>query len=137
MKIGFTGTRLGLTNRQLSTLAFYMSKAGISEGHHGLCVGADEAFHGFASQLGWRIVGHPGTDLKWRANLDGFSTCWTPRPNLARNADILSETEWLFACPEGPERLRSGTWSTVRKARKLGRPITIIWPDGSVTRENQ
>jgi hypothetical protein len=37
--------------------------------------------------------------------------------------------------PSGPERLRSGTWATVRYARKLRKPITILWANGEVTEE--
>ena len=33
------------------------------------------------------------------------------------------------------EQLRSGTWATVRHARKLKRPIVIINPDGTLLLE--
>jgi predicted Rossmann fold nucleotide-binding protein DprA/Smf involved in DNA uptake len=33
------------------------------------------------------------------------------------------------------EELRSGTWATVRYARRIGRPITLLFPDGGVLRE--
>ena len=46
------------------------------------------------------------------------------------------ETDMLVACPKGPEEVRSGTWSTVRFARKRGKRIVIIMPDGTVTEEN-
>jgi hypothetical protein len=41
----------------------------------------------------------------------------------------------LAACPKGPEERRSGTWATVRYARKTGKPVVIFWPDGTVTEE--
>ena len=40
----------------------------------------------------------------------------------------------LIAAPaeqEG-ERLRSGTWATVRYARRLGRRVVLVCPDGSL-----
>jgi hypothetical protein len=38
--------------------------------------------------------------------------------------------------PDGfAENRRSGTWSTVRRARERGIPICIIWPNGNVERE--
>lgn len=42
----------------------------------------------------------------------------------------------MIATPSSKEEeLRSGTWSTVRYARKLRRPVTLIYPDGSVVEE--
>jgi hypothetical protein len=35
------------------------------------------------------------------------------------------ETDELIACPDRPERIRSGTWNTVRYSRKIGKPVTI------------
>jgi len=31
----------------------------------------------------------------------------------------------------------SGTWATIRYARKVGKPVTIIYPDGEIQEENQ
>lgn len=59
-----------------------------------------------------------------------------PKPYLVRNRDIVEETELLIAAPaKAVEHLQSGTWSTVRYARRFGRPISIIRPDGTVIRE--
>jgi hypothetical protein len=45
--------------------------------------------------------------------------------------DIVVESELLIATPkEVKEQLRSGTWATVRRARKVGIPIILITPDG-------
>ena len=57
------------------------------------------------------------------------------RPYLDRNKDMVRETAWLIAAPAEPEeQLRSGTWSTIRFARKLGKPVFLIFPDGTVNR---
>jgi len=49
---------------------------------------------------------------------------------------IVRETELLIAAPaEFSEQHRSGTWSTVRYARRLGRPVQIIGPDGRIRTE--
>jgi predicted Rossmann fold nucleotide-binding protein DprA/Smf involved in DNA uptake len=45
----------------------------------------------------------------------------------------VNETGVLVAMPDGPEELRSGTWATVRYARKQGKDGRIIYPDGLVT----
>jgi hypothetical protein len=58
-----------------------------------------------------------------------------PKPYLARNRDILRATEMLVAAPaQDIEQLRSGTWSTVRFARKTGRVVWVILPGGDVRR---
>ena len=43
---------------------------------------------------------------------------------------LVDACEVLLATPKGPEKLRSGTWATVRYARKVGKRIVIIEPDG-------
>jgi hypothetical protein len=49
----------------------------------------------------------------------------TPRPYLVRNRHIVDASSVLIATPKGDEELRSGTWSTVRYARKIRRDFTI------------
>ena len=59
------------------------------------------------------------------------------KPYLDRNKDIVLETQTLVATPaETTEQLRSGTWSTVRYARKLKRPAVLILPDGTIVFEH-
>jgi predicted Rossmann fold nucleotide-binding protein DprA/Smf involved in DNA uptake len=43
----------------------------------------------------------------------------------------------LVACPreEHGEETRSGTWSTVRYARRVGRPVIVVRPSGRIERE--
>jgi hypothetical protein len=132
MRIGFTGTRLGMTVAQRMRFADLL--AGVAgELHHGDCVGADTGAHSIACDLGLRIVIHPPDDPKLRAWCRPADRTLAPKPYLQRNRDIVLDTECLIAAPgEAVEQLRSGTWSTVRYARKLGRPIWIINPDGSL-----
>jgi len=60
-----------------------------------------------------------------------------PKPYLERNHNIVDESELLIACPKSKEEeLRSGTWATVRYARKKGVRIILIYPDGSVSEES-
>lgn len=59
-----------------------------------------------------------------------------PLPYLARNCVIVDEADILLACPKGPEEQRSGTWATVRYARKQNKRIVIVYPDGTITTEN-
>jgi hypothetical protein len=61
-----------------------------------------------------------------------------PKLFKIRNLDIVQESELLIAAPAGPERrasgalARSGTWQTVRMARRKGIPIFIVDTDGNI-----
>lgn len=141
MKIGFTGTREEVTHPAKMELHRRPSQLPRTthEFHHGGCIGADLEFHlqvriVFAG-TGAKIALHPPENPALRARVAGDITS-DERPYLVRNKTIVDCTEALIAMPNGLEEIRSGTWSTIRYARKLGRPILIIWPDGHVTKEN-
>lgn len=136
MRIGFTGTQDGMTRAQRAAVFDELPKATEDhEVHHGCCVGADAEFHDLVEQwLPCRIVGHPPLNTSKMAKL-GCDDFMEPMEYLARNRQIVEHSQVLIAAPKGAEELRSGTWSTVRYARKRGVPVTIVWPDGAVTRE--
>lgn len=144
MKVGFTGSREGMTEAQLR--AFRKGAAELftdpsNAFHHGCCVGADEqaavavrAHHTPAVS----IIGHPPSHY---AQLSETACAVNdenhdPRPYLDRNRDIVDASDVLMACPKGPEEQRSGTWATVRYGRRKGKRIVIVWPDGTVTEES-
>lgn len=137
MRLGFTGTQLGMTPAQSLAVFDEVDALFPDEADHGLCIGADKQFHEMLRGLSpsVSIVGHPPSNQSKMADCD-CDRLWLPKPYLERNRDIVDASEQLLAAPQGPEEQRSGTWSTVRYARKRGKPVTIIWPDGSVTREN-
>jgi len=94
---------------------------------HGDCVGADAEAHEIASVLLGpnRIHIRPPSDSThraWCAAAIEFPT----EPYLKRDHKIVETTQVLIAAPKGPEILRSGTWATVRHARKLGRIILLL-----------
>jgi hypothetical protein len=139
MKVGFTGSRDGTTCEQHKALCAKVRELDITEFHHGCCVGADA--EAFAAVRTWvkaaRTVAHPPDK---RAMLSGNAVLLSderrePRPYLDRNRDIVDACDVLLACPKGPEEQRSGTWATVRYARKKGKQIYIFWPNGEVTEE--
>jgi len=109
------------------------------EFHHGDCVGADEEAHAIIwamvqdEGLDCLIVIHPPTDEKFRAFCgvvrDPHVEIRAPKPYLERNHDIVDETEVLIATPgTHQEMTRSGTWATIRYARKRYHPIGLIEP---------
>ncbi len=134
MKIGFTGTQRGMSEAQRISFeaGLRLMFEGLSdEFHHGDCIGADAQAHTIAEKIGFIMVLHPPIDPKKQAHCEGdFSR--KPKPYIERNHDIVDETELLIATPGEPtEQLRSGTWATIRYARKLRRRLVIIGPEGN------
>jgi hypothetical protein len=125
MKVGITGTRLGISIKAIHKLEDTLIELQATELHHGDCCGADSQAHDVAKRLDIRVVGHPPLKAELRA-FRKFDEERPAKDYLVRNRDIVNEVEHLIALPDGPERTRSGTWSTVRYARKLGKPVTTI-----------
>ncbi len=137
-RLGFTGSRVGMKEAQEK--AFWaalkdFAEAGFAEFHHGDCLGADHRAHSAAMALDLWTVGHIPTNESKRAHCC-FDEQRKPKHYIARNHAIVDETDHLLAAPGmQAEEQRSGTWATIRHARRTGKPITIIWPDGNVKRE--
>jgi predicted Rossmann fold nucleotide-binding protein DprA/Smf involved in DNA uptake len=132
--IGFTGSRVGMTPAQQDALrSLLVSGAGVL--HYGDAVGADEQAHDIAVAVGRAVVIHPGSFSDQRA-FKPAKEIRRPKKPLVRNKDIVRETAVLMAAPaQEVEQLRSGTWSTIRFARHLSRPVVIVLPDGSYIAE--
>ena len=135
IRIGFTGTQIGMTNKQAVAVEDLLRKLNPTGGlfRHGDCTGADYDAHCIVRRLGgWAICTHPPTEARKRAwCVADFK--WPTRPYLVRNRDIVDNSDRMVACPKGQtEELRSGTWSTIRYTRKQGKPLYIVWPDGQV-----
>lgn len=135
ISIGFTGTSKGMTNEQMSALHGALLYAKIAypidrlwEFHFGDCVGADAEAAEIAYRLGYFLVSHPPFDPSARA-FTKADRVWVPKTYLQRNHDIVDATDMLIATPRTSKEVqRSGTWATIRYARKLGRGICILNP---------
>lgn len=135
MKIGFTGSRYFISAHQVDSLESVLKELmPIAEFHHGDCIVADSVAHVFADVMGITIIVHPPINDMYRAHNSGTTTTiMEPKPYLERNHDIVDAIDLLIACPkDGVERMRSGTWATVRYARTKGIPVAIIYPSGEV-----
>lgn len=136
MNIGFTGTRKGMTAYQkdvLDKMFWVWSRNEPHEirFHHGGCVGADYHAHMIAKQYGMTIVIHPPTNDKHQAMGAVADELRDPKPYLDRNHDIVDESDFLIACPKSEVEIRrSGTWATVRYARRSGKRLMLIPPEG-------
>lgn len=141
IEIGFTGTRHGMSARQLESVRKIVKKstAGTTtfRAHHGDCVGADCEFHAIAVEAdsdAWTVI-HPGPIGEHSAGCVGDDR-HDPLPHMLRNRRIVAASTVMIATPfEATEQPRGGTWATIRIARKAGKPLAIAWPDGSVTKE--
>lgn len=134
MIVGFSGTSEGITAKQAYALRKLLEYLSPREFHHGDCVGADEQAHQIARTMGTTIVIHPPEVWKHRAFCTEYNRISTCKPYLVRNKDIALECDVLVATPKTrEEQLRSGTWATVRYARKLGRRVYLVHTDGSTT----
>lgn len=135
MILGFTGSRAGITPAQRTTLLRLFERLGYCEFHHGDCVGADAAAHSLALLPAFRfhIIIHPPISPRLRAMCEGAAKVLTPKPYIQRNRDIVDACDHLLVCPNGEETIRSGTWATVRYARKRKRDYSIIHPAGITT----
>ena len=133
-KIGFTGTRSGMTKNQVLSFKDLIKAKEFGEFHHGMCIGSDEQAHDIIKNGKRRIIGHPPTYKKYMAECD-CDIIKTPNAYLARNKHIVDATEILIATPESKEVVHSGTWSTVRYARKKNKKIYIIHRSGRVSTE--
>ena len=130
MIIGFTGSRRGLSKEQMAQVNSVLIQHQATHLHHGDCVGSDEGFHRVGEEMAnVSITIHPPDKPGLRAFCDpqGEGVKKLPLPFLKRNHAIVDACDILIACPEtNQEQLRSGTWATIRYARKKGKEVIII-----------
>lgn len=150
--MGFTGTQRGMTVGQAQNVAHWLReyRERLPDQslvlHHGDCVGADHQAHVMAHGHGWEVEIHPGLDADGnsprRAHAENSAHAHVraihePCPYTERNMDIVLSAQIVLAAPDGPERRRSGTWSTVRAAERMGRMVVVFMPDGEIEMRNE
>lgn len=133
--IAFTGTQRGMTSRQVAALysvlkGFYAASnpGERPEFHEGDCIGSDKRAAIIARDVGFWVVSHPPLNSSRRAF---FSTDETRKEKdyISRNHDMVNEGHILVATPRTrEEELRSGTWATIRYAKKMDVPCIILDP---------
>jgi len=133
MKVSFTGTRLGMSRLQRQGLhdALEELRSSIVLFAHGCCIGADVEAHAIAREVcGPKlfIAALPST-AKTRAQVP--SDCnfvARAKPPLERDKDIVDlGKDLLIAAPlTDQESTRSGTWHTIRYAKKIGVMVLLL-----------
>ncbi len=128
MIVGFTGSRFERPPETIDRLRKLLIERRVTEAHHGDCFGFDAQAHDVCAELGIAIVIHPPNNDTMRAWKHG-SIILTPKPYIQRNRDIVLASQKIIAAPDGPEKTRSGTWSTIRYAKSIGvRGVILPWP---------
>lgn len=129
--IGFTGTRKGMSLAQkdqlVNILRYYCSIRKVNF-RHGACCGADIEADQIARNLGCKMFIQPSNHVKTRVHCEEPDDIVFPeKPPLIRDKDIVWNCMTLLAAPKSnKEELRSGTWTTVRYARKLNKDIVML-----------
>lgn len=134
-KLGFTGTRKGMSKCQQAIIIDILREEGITEFHHGDCVGADKQFHDIVvkhnrfpyNDVSYLHVHPPDVDTYRAFCKEG--TIHSPKPYLERNKDIVDSSDLIIACPHVSDEInkqRSGTWSTIRYAKSKEKDIIIL-----------
>lgn len=138
MKVGFTGTRHGMTRYQKDSFLRLFQRLDATHFANGDCIGSDTQAANMVDE--WFpqvvIICHPPLDDRQRAYNSHFDERRTPKSHFARNRDIVNESDCLIATPVSqPLGASGGTVYTVNYARKQGKSVYLLWPDGSLSEE--
>lgn len=138
--IGFTGTQEGFNRFQCDALEDYLRRAlqyAVDHSRrpvfrHGECIGADDQASTMARWLGFYVISHPCTIDSKRCWNQQSHEVYQPMPPLDRNKIIVRLSDFMVATPKEEfreqEPVRSGTWATIRYARKMKKHTTILYP---------
>ena len=138
VSLGFSGTRLGMTQEQKIAFGRLVRRFQPSEFHHGCCDGSDEEAHKIVRQARGstadtyciEIIGHPPTNNTYRSWV-ACDQMRDPKPYLRRNLDIVRSCGVLIATPKRGTR-SGGTWYTIHKGQLMDRWVLVIEPDGRI-----
>ena len=132
MIVTITGSQKGWTPEQRAFMRDVLANTSFL--HHGACPGVDQQCH--------TEFAKPHKTKAWPSNMEQLrcalhrlaqSHVHSVMPPLVRNRRMVDEAHRVYACPkEFHEIVRSGTWATIRYAKKTGKFLTIIWPDGTI-----
>ncbi len=131
MILGVTATRQTITKKQEQLFEEKVIELNITSFRHGDCLGGDKQAHEIVRRLGnIYIIVHPPLNSFKRAYCKG-DVILKPKKYLERNKDIINLSDYMIAMPNSTkQKVRSGTWYTVRYARKVRKALLIIFPNG-------
>ena len=133
--IGITASREGISAQALETFESILQEfPELEELHHGDCVGGDEQIHMMMQNIApeVQLIVHPPIKGDHRANCEGAHVVLPKKDYMVRNHDIVMASEAVIGFPNGNnEIMRSGTWATLRIARRKNKKIIVVYPDGT------
>lgn len=140
MIIAFTGTREGMSAKQVTAVLSLMKELQPELVYHGDCIGADTDFHNICILLRGNRTnpGYPKLHLfpsnrSTRAHNEDYDFIEPQQDPLVRDKDMAKRCDRMIACPkEFKEVLRSGTWTTRRYGIAANKIIYTFLPDGSL-----
>jgi hypothetical protein len=135
MRIGFSGSRSGLSEAQRGVLTGLLRQYGPGDWFiHGGEKHADMEAHFLARNQLMRVRVWPSDLPGTQGDFPDAREIMPAMPPLKRNSYIVVDNlDHLYACPKDEvEVLRSGTWSVVRRCRRQLVDHSIILRDGHV-----
>jgi hypothetical protein len=129
MKIGFTGSRDGMSQTQKEQFVIKLFELGPTEFHHGDCEGADAQAHDIVREFfpHVKITVHPPISNYLRAFKKG-DTMMPLDDYIPRDERIVDSTDYLISAPKvtDHEERRSGSWYTIRYARRKNKLSKVL-----------
>lgn len=140
IKVGFTGTRNGMTTLQKTNFTELIEGLSVTEFHHGDCVGADSESHCIVQSVPRgdeiEIHIHPPENDSLQARSSPYTALHLPCTYLARNRNIVNAVDLMVACPlTDHEVSHGGTWYTINYAKKVKKDVVILFPSGTIVWE--
>lgn len=140
MKVGFTGSREGMSQHQKEQFVVKLLELGITEFHHGDCKGADAEAHDIIREFlpNVKIHVHPPAAEFMRAFKQG-DIMYEPEDYIPRDERIVDMTDILIGAPKVTdfEERRSGSWYTIRYARRKGKSHHVLDRAPIIRNENK
>jgi hypothetical protein len=141
MRLGITGTREGMTAAQRQFFRDFLKVTQVNAFHFGDCVGVDDQAADLVSRMKNAelpekplIVCHPPASDSLRAFNKNADSTLPAKTYEERNRDIVNACDLLVVVPKQEQIAASGgTWQTYDYGVEIGKPILIIWPNGSCT----
>lgn len=153
MRLGFTGTRTGMTEAQRQSFRSLVEQHRPVLFLHGACVGADEDAVRIVRETlgrdGCHVVARPGrsaydasrgkvNEHRSDAAIALSDEVLPEQTHFARNREIVLRSDLLVATPWQQKSQRpakgtgGGTWYTVDFACGQRCGVVVVWPDGEV-----